>query len=272
MEWISTWENSTAESGAGISAFHIHNVCEMLYLYQGSATMRIGSTRYTLQPHQLAIIGRMELHDLIPTQYPYSRIGFHVDPDALARIGIPPQLSVALLQHPSHWCHCFDLQEHPRVYRLIKELEEEINGNHPYKQDMLGVLFHQLLLYLYRLYPDRFEQVVKDTEMEQAKRYIEEHCADFTSVKQLSASNYLTESHFIVRFKKYTGYTPYHYRTLCQMTQARRMLMQNDLSLNEVAERCGFSDLNGFVRRFREIMNITPGKFRELSRRQDFET
>lgn len=271
MEWITTWNTTTTEPGDDISMSHIHNRCEMLYLWQGSAQMQIGSSHYTLQANQLAIIGRMELHDLTPTQLPYSRIGFHVDPDALTRVGIPPYLSTVLMHHPLDWCHCFDLREHPRVCSLIHELEQEIGQNHLARQEMLGVLFHRLLLHLYRLYPERFEQILKDAEMEQAKRYIEEHCADFSSVKALSAANYLTESHFIVRFKKYTGYTPYHYRALCQMTLARRMLMQKDIPLNEVAERCGFSDLNGFVRRFRKIMNITPGKFRELSDRRDFE-
>lgn len=264
-EWISTWSITTTTTGRDISVVHIHNLCEFLYLQQGSAQMRIGNTDYTLKANQLAIIGRMEMHDLTPRQLPFSRIGFHVNPDALVQLGIPLQLSSALTHHPQGWCHCFDLQDQPQVRALIKTLAEEIDQNRTARQEMLGILFHQLLLHLYRLTPERFSSVIRDEEMEQIKQYIEEHFADFSSIKELASSNYLTESHFIMRFKKYTGHTPYHYRTLCRMAQARRMLLQKDLSLSEIAYLCGFSDLNGFVRSFHKNMHITPGKFREMS-------
>ena len=101
--------------------------------------------------------------------------------------------------------------------------------------------------------------------MEKAKKYIEEHITDFTSVEEMAKEFYLTPSHFIVRFKKYTGYTPQKYYNMCRMVKARQLLSDAQNPLSYVAEQCGFSDLNSFVRAFRQTMKVTPGKFRENS-------
>jgi len=131
---------------------------------------------------------------------------------------------------------------------------------------MLGVLFHTLLLYLYRLAPERFHQTTGDLLMEEVRQGMEENFTDPFSVRELADRYYMTPSHFIVRFKKYTGYTPLNYRQRCRIAHARRLLLRGNLGLGDIAEQCGFADLNSFVRSFREAMHISPGQFRKQAR------
>jgi len=272
MEWLEVWNQTTTAFGQGNNVFHIHEACEFLYLQQGEAEMQIGDKRYLLKPQYLVIVSRLEVHKLTPLQLPYTRIGLNIDDSALSRIGIPPYLSAVMMNHGDGWCHLFDLRNSPKICRLMEEICREQMDDQPGKKEMLGVLLHTLLLHLYRMYPERFQVGSGDTLMEEARQHIEGHFADAFSVQELAARYYLTPSHFILRFKKHSGYTPQKYRNLCRMAHARYLLMEDKLELSEIAERCGFSDLNGFVRCFREMMNITPGRFRTLSRNKTLET
>lgn len=253
------------------STMHLHDYFELLYLFDGEAVMNIGDNRYKITKGQIALIKRLEMHDLVPIAFPYSRICIHIDFEALCRLGIPQYLFAPLSNHPRDWCNVFDLRELPEICKVIEEIHEDYSKKSDTSEEMFGILLHRLLLLLYRSYPERFIGIVTDESMEEAKIYIEEHAEEEISVSLLAKKNYLTTSHFIVKFKKYTGYTPYKYRNLCRMNYARKLLTTSDASLSEIADECGFSDLNGFVRCFRETMNLTPKKYREMSRTKGFE-
>lgn len=271
MEWLTAWNSTMTAIEQGYVVSHIHDACEFLYLQQGEAEMQVGDQCYLLRPQHLMIVSRLEVHKLTPLQLPYTRIGLNIDCSALGRIGIPPFLSAVMMNHGNGSCHLFDLRNSPQIGQLMEEIYREKVNEQPEKQEMLGVLLHTLLLHLYRLNPERFQAGSGDALMEEARQYIINHFADFSSVQEMAAGYYLTPSHFILRFKKYTGYTPQKYRKLCRMAHARHLLLEDKLELSEIAERCGFSDVNGFVRCFRETMNITPGRFRTLSKNKNVE-
>lgn len=62
----------------------------------------------------------------------------------------------------------------------------EYTATIPEKQEMLGILFHTLLLHLHRLNPERFHQTAVNLSMEEARRDIEEHFSQAISVQELA--------------------------------------------------------------------------------------
>ena len=271
MNWLNSWIKTSHESDSAISPMHIHDSCELLYLASGSAEMRIGNNSYTITPHSLAVIGALEPHDLIPTAYPYVRIGMHVDTTFLESIGIPSSLASLLKEHADDFCHVLKLDESDGIETLAREIYAEYMGRDDMSEKLVTMLFHQMLIKLRRLHPESFPARVKDVEMDEAKRYLDKNFAENISVNELAKSFFLTPSHFIVRFKKYTGYTPCQYKGMRRLEKARALLADSRLTLGEIAEKCGYSDLNSFVRSFRQAMNVTPGQFRTLSSSKNIE-
>jgi transcriptional regulator GlxA family with amidase domain len=47
---------------------------------------------------------------------------------------------------------------------------------------------------------------------------------------------------------------------------ASELLQHTELSMTEIASKCGFSDSNYFCRKFREMTGKSPRKFREEAR------
>ena len=271
MDWLNAWIKTSAKGDGATSPIHIHDRCELLYLIEGSAEMNIGNAKYTLTPQSLAIVGALEPHDLKPTSYPYTRIGMHIDTSLLDSIGIPSSLSAILKGHTEDFCHVISLSEATGAEKLSREIFDEYMGRDEMSDKLASLLFHELLIKIRRLHPESFPAPDNDSEMAEAKRYLDKHFAEDISVNDLAGRFFLTPSHFIVRFKKHTGYTPCKYKGVRRLEHARTLLADRNLTLGEIAEMCGYADLNSFVRSFRQAMNVTPGQFRALSSAKNIE-
>jgi len=63
------------------------------------------------------------------------------------------------------------------------------------------------------------------------------------------------------------GITPWQYVGEARMEIGGRLLRDTDLSVDEIAYRLGYSSLSVFQRAFRRWCEMSPSKFRDLSRR-----
>ncbi len=272
MNFLHSWHTITNRPDEGISLYHTHNECEILYIAEGTVSMNIGGKHYTVGKDQLVIIGRMETHDLLPISLPYSRIGFHIRIDQLPSFHIPPQLISTLFYRDDKYCHLFDLKKEPLARRLIRDLEKEQLQKQDFAEEMAGILFHALLLSFYRIQPESFRSFPsgKYPYLEEARQYLELHFAEPIKIEALARTFHVTQSYFITKFREYTGCTPKRYLMLCRIAHAKRLLQETELPVEEIAYACGYPDSNGFVRNFRQQTEIPPGKFRVVSRRNSF--
>lgn len=72
----------------------------------------------------------------------------------------------------------------------------------------------------------------------------------------------LNPSYLSQLFRKMSGRTLQDYILECRINMAKTLLRNTNLTMKEIAVRCGFSGEVYFVRRFREIVGIPPGRFR----------
>ncbi len=106
----------------------------------------------------------------------------------------------------------------------------------------------------------------KETDViEQIVRYVDEHYAnpDLT-LKQIAEELNVTSYKYISEeFKRKTGmkFTDYLHST--RNNEAKRLLLTTDLKVFEISERVGYMGANAFVKIFKKLNGITPGKFRQ---------
>lgn len=79
----------------------------------------------------------------------------------------------------------------------------------------------------------------------------------------LQKSGY-SEDYIRAEFKKSTGKTPIEFLTEVRINHACFLLdiYKNDLSLSEIAEKCGYLDYVYFSKRFKEIKGMAPREYR----------
>jgi AraC family transcriptional regulator len=99
----------------------------------------------------------------------------------------------------------------------------------------------------------------------QARRtlaYIEANIASKMDIDDLANLVALSRSHFSRAFKRSLGFSPMEYVVVRRVERAKTMISGTRESLAEVALACGFADQAHLNRRFRDIVGISPGRWR----------
>ncbi len=79
---------------------------------------------------------------------------------------------------------------------------------------------------------------------------------------RLAALVHASESHFIRSFRRLIGSTPARHVQERRVQRAADLLALTSLSIDEIAERCGFANRYHFTRVFAQRMAAPPGRYR----------
>lgn len=79
------------------------------------------------------------------------------------------------------------------------------------------------------------------------------------SIAHYAALCSMSESGFRRAFKDYTGQSPIEYRNALRLQIARNLIQFSDYSVEEAAERSGFTNLSFFYRLYKRTYGIKPG-------------
>jgi len=99
----------------------------------------------------------------------------------------------------------------------------------------------------------------------QARRtlaYVEANLASKMDIDGLANVVALSRSHFSRAFKRSLGFSPMEYVVVRRVERAKAMISGTREPLAEVALACGFADQAHLNRRFRDIVGISPGRWR----------
>lgn len=96
--------------------------------------------------------------------------------------------------------------------------------------------------------------------VQRAIDYIGEHYCENLPVKAYADTCNLSESHFRKLFRQYTGVSPIEYRNKIRFRHAMRLQEQN-LTLNEIAEKLGFFDASYFCKMYKRYIKENDKEF-----------
>jgi LacI family transcriptional regulator len=107
---------------------------------------------------------------------------------------------------------------------------------------------------------------IHDRNIARALHYIRNHACSGINVqdviKAVPQSRRLMEK----RFVKLIGRTPHQEILRVQLERVKQLLTQTDLSIDEIAERCGFAHVEYLSVAFKRELGVPPSKFRVLNR------
>ena len=99
-----------------------------------------------------------------------------------------------------------------------------------------------------------------------AVQYIQKHYSDEAlSITQIAEQLSLSPSYLSKRFKEVHGLGLLDYINKTRIEAAKVLLTGTERTIQEIAESCGFTGSNTFIRTFKKYEGITPGKYREVS-------
>jgi len=103
----------------------------------------------------------------------------------------------------------------------------------------------------------------EDEEILKSQSYIEEHYASDLSIEQVSALCHTGKRNFIRRFKAATHNTPIEYLQRVRVEAAKKVLENEDCSLDEVMDRTGYEDIKTFRLVFKRLTGLSPRDYKK---------
>ena len=152
---------------------------------------------------------------------------------------------------------------HPDLLGLFDQLLTTARANPPLANQILAGLTMQTLASVFSHWQHgatpRDEGA--DSLIRQAQQIIEEQWNQPVDMRRLAASLRMSYRHFRRLFQQCTGVPPGQYLLNLRINRAKRLL-EEPLTIAEVAYRAGFSDPYYFSRLFKQKTGVSPKKWR----------
>lgn len=154
-----------------------------------------------------------------------------------------------------------------QIQDLITRLAVEIS-HRPYDKLLKRACGDTLLCLLERHFLPIYQNTSnknsgKKFNLELLNQYVTSRLEENITVADLASHVFLGESQFYARFKQQTGKTPLRYVTELRVNQAKTLLTNNNKSLEQIAQHCGFASQSSFTHVFRRLTGYSPGQYRK---------
>lgn len=156
------------------------------------------------------------------------------------------------------------ISRHPES--LLNELDEIILLAEKKNQILL---YSKILSFIHLVIVDAQINTVNDySVITAAKNFIKQNYYKKITLSEIAASVNLSEIYFHTVFTEAVGKTPHKYLTYYRIEQAKKYLWDSQISMNDIAEKCGFSSQQHFNKVFKNETGITPNNYRKSSQQK----
>lgn len=255
--------------------FHIHDHYEVFLFLGGRVNGFVEQYSYPLQRGDVLIFNNHEIHKIINlTQEPYERLTIHFRAPQIYPFCTATTNLLACFQNRQPGEHNLAHMEEPLLseyldlsMRLIDTVEQPKYGS-----EVLALTYLiQLLVLVNELYTRTRSDVVTSVispHIQAAMSYIDGHLQLNLTLEQIAGELGLDKYYLSHMFKQQTGGTLYRYILLKKITLAKQLLSAGT-SVSDTCYLTGFNDYANFIRTFKNITGIPPGKYGKLAERAD---
>lgn len=258
---------------------HAHDFPMLVYFERGGGSMRVGNREWPAEAGDVYIVAPGEVvgtndasglkeaegwgvffsAEILGSQIPGAFLSWRSHPllfpfvrgiaEGAQRMRIPPAARPV-------WSN--------RLCALEHELRQRRDG---YREAVLAHLT-LLLVGLGRLAAD----IVGDLKLKDEPLlatvfgFIDEHYSERISLRDVAWAVSLSPGHLTTVVRRKTGRTVQEWIAERRMAQARRLLVETDLAVEEVGQNVGYGDPAYFVRSFRRAHSVTPLGWRRAGR------
>ncbi len=151
------------------------------------------------------------------------------------------------------------------ITSIVQAIEKENMAKFEYYHDLCRFKMHELFAILARnsnsetqLHYADSETIARFTELRQK---IHMSFDEDLSVEKMAAMVNLSPSRFHNLYKQIFGISPKRDYLLVKIEHAKSLMTDDRYTIAKIAELSGYNNQYHFIRQFREIVGVTPGKY-----------
>ena len=103
----------------------------------------------------------------------------------------------------------------------------------------------------------------RDFKYEEITAYLKTHYMEDLTLTGVAALYGLSPNYFSTLFKKMSGSNFISWLTKLRIEKAKRLLMETDLTIRDIAGQVGYYSTSFFIRSFKKIEGRTPSEYRK---------
>ncbi len=158
--------------------------------------------------------------------------------------------------------------------QVLRHFEYEMGGEKQYLLDFDSQQFqkrlevHEYAEEVKRFFAEVFERTLQDAapqekiNIEKIKAYIELHYFEEISISLFAEKFFASKEHLLRLFKQKYGCGIYEYTLRVRMEQAKALLRNSPIKIQEIAEQVGYKDDGYFRKAFKKYVGLSPNEFR----------
>jgi AraC family transcriptional regulator len=159
--------------------------------------------------------------------------------------------------------YCLDPLIYQIAVALKTALEVDPSGSKLYADVMKTALVARLISHYSAQQPviKKHSDGLTQQQLKQVTGYIHEYFDQDLSLAELANLVQLSPYHFARLFKRSTGLPPHKYLLQCRIKRAKKLLLERELSIAEIACVVGFSSQGHLNYHFKRLVGATPKAF-----------
>lgn len=155
----------------------------------------------------------------------------------------------------------------PVIHALGTALDRELMSDCPeppvYAESLATALAAHILAKYSNKTPARPRGLsLTKNQLRRSIEFIHENLHADVSLNQIASAANMSKYHFAKSFRQAVGIAPHKYLVRLRMERARKLLLSQDLSVEEIAHRVGYADKSHFAAQFVKIVGTTPYRYR----------
>ncbi|MCT4706013.1 AraC family transcriptional regulator [Enterobacteriaceae bacterium H11S18] len=249
--------------------YHWHQCVELLYISSGYGIVVVDNQHYTARPGRLFIFPPFRLHKVQvenSDKNRYHRTTMHIEQSVVesALTHFPRhQAQFAALAASNVPAQVYDLSEHGNFMERILEQFYDLGHDGQMPASEVAFLVMQIIGFL----PAQ-PQPLAPTQQTVASRimsWVEANYASKFSLDELASALGLSRSYTSRIFRQQTGGSIHEYLLTRRIKRSCDLLRNTALSVDDIADAVGFSEVTYFITCFKKLMHQTPLRYRKAS-------
>ncbi len=249
---------------------HYHDCYELYYLYSGERYYFIQDKTYHVTGGSFVLISPNEIHRTGNLgHFGYDRMLIHFSKELLEDyLAVDTSINPYKIMEEEIHLISLNTQEQSFVETLLHTMETEYHNNRQHETSYIKLNLLQLLLFLNQCKPNRQDAAL--TEINNTQKlmfeilgYINNHYSEELTLETVSSRYYLSTCYFSRTFKEATGFHFVEYLNNVRIKEAKKLLLNSHLTVNEIASATGFHSSTHFGRVFKQIVGCSPSSYKK---------
>jgi AraC-like DNA-binding protein len=252
-----------------------HDYLEITYILKGTGSYIAGEKKYFINEGDIIVVNNIDLHTwLADHNTSMYLVSIFFLPDLLYKPGGNDYeldfLSIFFNRGKNFTPRISNSEITKKVSKLISTIHFNLNKKDKYFKIKSKALLEELIIFLL----DYFKENIS-----YSREIYDQHYKEIVKIRDVFAllnNNFnrnitlgeaakvvsLSPQHFCKVFKKVTGITFKEYLIKLRIDKSKELMLEDSLSVTDIAYRVGFESLSYFYKAFRKFTKINPTEFR----------